>query len=179
MIFLCNLIPGIPACTYMYVYTSHGFQLISWPAPPTHSHTHSHSQLSVGRLHSVIVTIKIPSIQSCRKVKVSLDETVGELMRYIVLSYRIFDLIYVHSLSLPSPTSQYLDASCTRPRECSLEPHGPLPSLEGAQPARHLDGRLQIPSSLQTQAHCKSYIVGTDWLLQRIFIKVCTIILHV
>ena len=40
------------------------------------------SQLSVGRLHSVILTVKIPSIQSSRKVKVSLDETVGELIRY-------------------------------------------------------------------------------------------------
>ena len=38
-------------------------------------------QLSVGRLHSVILTIKIPNIHSCRKVKVSLDETVGELIR--------------------------------------------------------------------------------------------------
>lgn len=38
-------------------------------------------QLSVGRLHSVIVTIKIPNVHSCRKVKVSLDETVGELIR--------------------------------------------------------------------------------------------------
>lgn len=38
-------------------------------------------QLSIGRLHSVILTIKIPAIHSSRKVKVSLDETVGELIR--------------------------------------------------------------------------------------------------
>jgi hypothetical protein len=39
-------------------------------------------RLSVGKLHeqSVILTIKIPAIQSSRKVKVCLDETVGELM---------------------------------------------------------------------------------------------------
>ncbi|XP_064383914.1 uncharacterized protein LOC135332919 isoform X2 [Halichondria panicea] len=37
-------------------------------------------RLSVGRLHSVILTVKIPVIQSSRKVKVSLDETVGELI---------------------------------------------------------------------------------------------------
>ncbi|XP_019851329.1 PREDICTED: uncharacterized protein LOC100638387 isoform X1 [Amphimedon queenslandica] len=39
-------------------------------------------RLSVGKVHeqSVILTIKIPAIQSSRKVKVCLDETVGELM---------------------------------------------------------------------------------------------------
>lgn len=37
-------------------------------------------RLSIGKLHSVIITIKIPSILSCRKVKVCLDETVGELI---------------------------------------------------------------------------------------------------
>ena len=43
-------------------------------------------QLAVGKLHehSVILTIKIPSIQSSRKVKVCLDETVGELMRLVM-----------------------------------------------------------------------------------------------
>lgn len=40
-------------------------------------------QLSSGRLHSVILTIRIPAIHSCRKVKVCLDETVGELIRLV------------------------------------------------------------------------------------------------
>ena len=46
------------------------------------------AQLAVGKLHehSVILTIKIPSIQSSRKVKVCLDETVGELMRSVKIN---------------------------------------------------------------------------------------------
>ena len=39
------------------------------------------SQLSVGRMQAIILTVKIPSIHTSRKVKVCLDETVGELIR--------------------------------------------------------------------------------------------------
>ena len=38
-------------------------------------------QLSSGRMQAVILTVRIPSILSSRKVKVCLDETVGELVR--------------------------------------------------------------------------------------------------
>ncbi len=64
--------PHIPECMYSHV-TSVVLSL-SQKNP-------RYLQLSVGRLHSVIVTIKIPNVHSCRKVKVSLDETVGELIR--------------------------------------------------------------------------------------------------
>jgi hypothetical protein len=37
-------------------------------------------RLSVGRMQTVILTVKIPNIHSSRKVKVCLDETVGELI---------------------------------------------------------------------------------------------------
>lgn len=47
------------------------------------------SQLSVGRMQTVILTVKIPSIQSSRKVKVCLDETVGELIRWALLQYTL------------------------------------------------------------------------------------------
>ena len=147
------------------------------PLPPTIPCTHPHTQLSVGRLHSVIITIKIPSIQSCRKVKVSLDETVGELMRYDFYFQCSFTqpwhhpLTHSHTLSLslslslpltpsllPSllPLPQHFDASCSRPRQCPLEPHGAIPSLQRAQTAWNLDGRLQIPSCIQAQTNCKS-----------------------
>jgi hypothetical protein len=37
-------------------------------------------RLSVGRMQAIILTVKIPSIHTSRKVKVCLDETVGELI---------------------------------------------------------------------------------------------------
>ena len=38
-------------------------------------------QVALGRLQSIVLTVHIPAIKSTRKMKVSLDETIGELIR--------------------------------------------------------------------------------------------------
>lgn len=46
----------------------------------------------------MILTIKIPAVQSNRKVKVCLDDTVGELMRYVTVKedHSSCNVIHVH-----------------------------------------------------------------------------------
>lgn len=54
------------------------------PFPPLSSPPLAPLKVALGRLQSVMLTVHIPAIKSTRKIKVSLDETIGELIRLVV-----------------------------------------------------------------------------------------------
>ena len=59
-------------------------------------------------MQTVILTVKIPNIHSSRKVKVCLDETVGELIRSIHISYlQSYNIIMYSSTATLDQCYQY------------------------------------------------------------------------